>query len=251
MPRGGLAFYNCGPVSGASQPHKHVQIVPLPLDADASADAGSSGDGGSSGVERPPIWPAVSAAADASGAPAGQPFEVRNLPFAAFAATLAPPQQAEAVGPYLAAIYSQLLARCTSFVEGRKGQRGVTPQDGSLSYNWGACRGAACWLLVLEEACTCGGAAGRRHPGFWLRISRNISAVACHPFHSVHAGLHAGGAPASGVGGTGQVSAGARGCLACACGDAGTCGCALPNACSMPRPPNPPYPLHPPAAATR
>ena len=26
-----LAFYNCGPHSGKSQPHKHVQIVPMPL----------------------------------------------------------------------------------------------------------------------------------------------------------------------------------------------------------------------------
>jgi hypothetical protein len=25
---GGLAFYNCGPASGRSQPHKHLQVVP-------------------------------------------------------------------------------------------------------------------------------------------------------------------------------------------------------------------------------
>lgn len=31
MPQGGVAFFNCGPLSGASQPHKHTQIVPLPL----------------------------------------------------------------------------------------------------------------------------------------------------------------------------------------------------------------------------
>jgi ATP adenylyltransferase len=29
---GGLAFYNGGAVAGASQPHKHLQLVPLPLD---------------------------------------------------------------------------------------------------------------------------------------------------------------------------------------------------------------------------
>ncbi|CAB3744022.1 ATP adenylyltransferase family protein [Paraburkholderia rhynchosiae] len=28
----GLGFYNSGPAAGASQPHKHLQIVPLPLD---------------------------------------------------------------------------------------------------------------------------------------------------------------------------------------------------------------------------
>ncbi len=31
MQPGGLAFFNCGPLSGASQPHKHVQLLPLPL----------------------------------------------------------------------------------------------------------------------------------------------------------------------------------------------------------------------------
>lgn len=29
---GGLAFFNCGDASGHSQPHKHIQVVPLPLD---------------------------------------------------------------------------------------------------------------------------------------------------------------------------------------------------------------------------
>lgn len=31
MPEGGICYFNCGPHSGASQPHKHLQIVPLPL----------------------------------------------------------------------------------------------------------------------------------------------------------------------------------------------------------------------------
>lgn len=31
-----LGFYNGGPAAGASQPHKHLQIVPLPLDESAS-----------------------------------------------------------------------------------------------------------------------------------------------------------------------------------------------------------------------
>ncbi|WP_025597140.1 ATP adenylyltransferase family protein [Burkholderia sp. WSM2230] len=31
----GLGFYNSGPAAGASQPHKHLQIVPLPLDESA------------------------------------------------------------------------------------------------------------------------------------------------------------------------------------------------------------------------
>jgi ATP adenylyltransferase len=32
-----LGFYNGGVVAGASQPHKHLQLVPLPLDAEAPA----------------------------------------------------------------------------------------------------------------------------------------------------------------------------------------------------------------------
>jgi Ap4A phosphorylase N-terminal domain/ATP adenylyltransferase C-terminal domain len=37
-PNGGLAYFNRGPVSGASQPHKHLQVVPLPL-SDAAAES--------------------------------------------------------------------------------------------------------------------------------------------------------------------------------------------------------------------
>lgn len=29
--RGGMAFFNRGPLSGASQPHKHIQCVPMPI----------------------------------------------------------------------------------------------------------------------------------------------------------------------------------------------------------------------------
>ncbi|KAI7841171.1 hypothetical protein COHA_005137 [Chlorella ohadii] len=139
MPRGGLAFYNCGPVSGASQPHKHVQVVPLPLDdPEGSGSDGISGAATSDqqGLARPPIWQAVAAAAAAAGAQPGQPFEMRNLPYAAFAATLPPLQQADAAGPQLEAVYKQLLARCIAFVKAQTGRQGATPQDSSLSYNW-------------------------------------------------------------------------------------------------------------------
>lgn len=34
-----LAFYNSGPLSGASQPHKHLQLVPLPLADNGSANS--------------------------------------------------------------------------------------------------------------------------------------------------------------------------------------------------------------------
>jgi ATP adenylyltransferase len=57
----GLGFYNSGPVAGASQPHKHLQVVPLPLSASG---------------ERLPIEPRLSAA------PASHPVgTVPGLPF--------------------------------------------------------------------------------------------------------------------------------------------------------------------------
>jgi ATP adenylyltransferase len=34
---GGLGFYNSGPVAGASQPHKHLQIVPVPIASEGPA----------------------------------------------------------------------------------------------------------------------------------------------------------------------------------------------------------------------
>jgi len=56
MPGGGLAYFNCGEHSGASQPHKHTQVVPLPLATPAEltrgAEASASAPGPSSG---PPV----------------------------------------------------------------------------------------------------------------------------------------------------------------------------------------------------
>lgn len=39
MPSGGVAFFNCGEHSGRSQPHKHLQVVPLPFADDAAPAA--------------------------------------------------------------------------------------------------------------------------------------------------------------------------------------------------------------------
>ena len=76
MPRGGVAFYNCGPHSGRSQPHKHVQVVPLPLHPD--------------GPEALPLQGVIDQAVQRAGARQYEPVEVRALPYRCYAARLSP-----------------------------------------------------------------------------------------------------------------------------------------------------------------
>ncbi|KXZ56040.1 hypothetical protein GPECTOR_2g1592 [Gonium pectorale] len=83
MPGGGLAFYNCGPNSGRSQPHKHLQVVPLPFKEGAAPLAPVHG-----------LVEAVAAATAAAGAASGgraaplQALELRQLPYRCYAALL-------------------------------------------------------------------------------------------------------------------------------------------------------------------
>ena len=109
--------------------------MPLPLDSEPSRSSGDTSDGSSSGIAlaRPPIWPAIGPAIAEA---AGEAVAVRSLPFASFAARLDVPPDA---GPHLARIYKQLLGRCRAFVEEKTGQAGLSPLDGSLSYNLGEC----------------------------------------------------------------------------------------------------------------
>jgi ATP adenylyltransferase len=72
MPEGGLAFYNCGEHSGRSQPHKHLQVVPLPF-ADGQPAV-------------PPVQVALEL--DWGAAAALEVVELRSLPFRAYAAKL-------------------------------------------------------------------------------------------------------------------------------------------------------------------
>lgn len=60
-----LGFYNSGPLSGASQPHKHLQLVPLPL----------VGNGGATGVPLEPLL-------DGAAATPGVIGEMRDVGFA-------------------------------------------------------------------------------------------------------------------------------------------------------------------------
>lgn len=103
MPEGGMAFYNCGPESGASQPHKHVQVVPLPLGGPAPA-------GSTHSVAGPPIWAAM--APSLEGAAPGEVVDLTALPFAAFAVKLPP----DVTPSFLADAAASLLDRCRHFL---------------------------------------------------------------------------------------------------------------------------------------
>lgn len=74
MPSGGVAFYNCGPESGRSQPHKHMQVVPLPFMEGQKAEA--------------PVHGLVLHAAAEAAASGSEVFPVLGLPYQCYAALL-------------------------------------------------------------------------------------------------------------------------------------------------------------------
>lgn len=98
MPQGGVAFYNCGEHSGRSQPHKHMQVVPLPF-IERQAEQCSV-------APQPPIEPVVLAAQAAAGAAPLQPFELRLLPYRAYAVVVTP----RCVGGTISSLYPE--SRC-------------------------------------------------------------------------------------------------------------------------------------------
>lgn len=85
-----LGFYNSAPVAGASQPHKHLQLVPLPL-----------------GASRLPVESLLTAAE-----PPGVPTEIRSVPFANAYASLDATRLATVNGAaaYTFDLYRSLLA---------------------------------------------------------------------------------------------------------------------------------------------
>jgi sulfate adenylyltransferase (ADP) / ATP adenylyltransferase len=84
----GLAFYNGGVLAGSSQPHKHLQLVPLPLAPDASS------------LPLEALMPEVPAA----------PAALAALPFSHAALALAPDWLSRpAAGAYLKDCYRQAL----------------------------------------------------------------------------------------------------------------------------------------------
>jgi ATP adenylyltransferase len=100
MPRGGLAYFNSGPASGASQPHRHTQVVPLPLAPEVA-------DGGAAAGAVP--FEALMAAATARAAPWIEAAPLIGVPFAAHVVRLegAPPNGA---GAALKCAYDALMA---------------------------------------------------------------------------------------------------------------------------------------------
>ena len=75
FPNGALAYFNCGEEAGASQPHKHTQIVPLPLAEGSSSTC-------------TPFDSILQEAHSQSGALEMQSFPVRSLPYESYAAVL-------------------------------------------------------------------------------------------------------------------------------------------------------------------
>jgi ATP adenylyltransferase len=92
---GALAFYNCGEFSGRSQPHKHVQVVPLPFALQPASSEGGGG-GAAAAAAAPPVAPIdaiVQAAFEAArerirnhGGLLPHIFALEGLPFRAYAA---------------------------------------------------------------------------------------------------------------------------------------------------------------------
>lgn len=90
-----LGFYNGGEAAGASQPHKHLQLVPLPL-----------------GPAGPPVPMEAALRAQGGGAAAFDAGRAGELPFACALAPLGPADWAEEGGAErLWRLYRRLLAR--------------------------------------------------------------------------------------------------------------------------------------------
>mmetsp|Transcript_34350 Transcript_34350/g.97310 ORF Transcript_34350/g.97310 Transcript_34350/m.97310 type:complete len:393 (-) Transcript_34350:208-1386(-) len=114
MPDGSLSFFNCGEHSGRSQPHKHVQIVPLPF------------------AEGYPSTPPLASAflKDAPAASSSrEPFEARSLPFRAYCCKLSPHCSSAQLEDAFKALFS------AAFSAGSD-----SAGEGAVSYNWLGCQ---------------------------------------------------------------------------------------------------------------
>eukprot|EP01137_Pigoraptor_chileana_P000361 Opistho-2@36397 len=108
----GLGFFNCGPLSGASQPHKHMQVVPLPEGAPIETLLPINGED------------------DVDGRP-------QSLPSLPFRHAFARVNDKEATGDILARQYSALLESL-----------GLRERPAAQSYNFLLTRR---WMLVVPR----------------------------------------------------------------------------------------------------
>lgn len=135
-----FAFFNSGPHSGASQPHRHVQLLPVARMRDG-LDAAGAGEAGR--------WSVLADRLVAGGEDADEGRAAARLPFAAFAERLRPEMSASD----LRAAYLRLYRRaCGAAGDGQPGERRgeeeeeENDQDGGaearISYNLAVTRGA-------------------------------------------------------------------------------------------------------------
>ncbi len=106
MPRGGLAYFNRGPVSGASQPHKHIQIVPLPLNPSLISEINNNTD---NIVQDPPFWPAIAEATTGKPTGGAGATSVSSFPFANFVARIDSTSNTSDMGEILAETHATLV----------------------------------------------------------------------------------------------------------------------------------------------
>ena len=150
---GGLAYFNRGPGSGASQPHKHLQVVPLPLDGIEKGGGAQTGfDGAPSTTARAPFEGSVLEATVQ--AALYEPVPLRSLPFRAWGARLPGGRDAGGSQPSPAA-----LAACVSALATAAGAppslQDWTPGDSlaAIQAGRGPGGGTASWNLALTRRC--------------------------------------------------------------------------------------------------
>ncbi|CAG8491181.1 3056_t:CDS:2 [Dentiscutata heterogama] len=118
--RPSLAFFNCGELSGASQPHKHLQLIPLPEDARFT----------------PPINSCIYGTQEFK--KPGEIFEIPELPYVHYIALLDPQRitghlgHNEEASQYLNDVFHSLL---DAMIEGLHKQSSSISLN-SLSYNF-------------------------------------------------------------------------------------------------------------------
>ncbi|CAG8680533.1 5810_t:CDS:2 [Dentiscutata erythropus] len=129
--RPSLAFFNCGELSGASQPHKHLQIIPLPEDARFT----------------PPINSCITQEFKKP----GEIFEIPELPYVHYIALLDPQRitghlgHNEEVSQYLNDVFHSLL---DAMIEGLHKQSSSISLN-SLSYNFVATH---TWFMIVPRS---------------------------------------------------------------------------------------------------